>query len=55
MLGFSHLSVLYVNFQQSQPVGYMHHVSCFYDVCHVAFIVYFSCTLPLLAYFISRM
>ena len=37
MLGFSRLSVLKSIFnKESQPVGYMHHVSCFYDVCHVA-------------------
>jgi len=57
MLGLSHFLVLKSIFnKQSQPSGYTNHVSCsvLWRVPR-CLIVYFSCTLPLLAYFISRM
>ena len=57
MLGLSQLSVLKSIFnKQSQPSGYTNHVSCsvLWRVPR-CLIVHFSCTLPLLAYFISRM
>ena len=57
MLGLSYLSVLKPVFnKESQPSGYTHHVSCSVLLrVPRCLIVYFSCTLPLLAYFISRM
>ena len=57
MLGLFHLSVLKSIFnKQSQPSGYTHHVNCSVLLrVPRCLIVYLSCTLPLLAYFISRM
>ena len=56
MLGFSLLSVLKsIFYKESQPVGYMHHVSCFYDVCHIALQFTFLVLCHCWHIFISRM